>query len=87
MIDNSVIKRLAIQCGFTPSLIFDAENRFNLFAQAVIENYKANLVPVAYQALCVEKNYALSTSKINLVGHHTDFWQRPLYALPSGETK
>lgn len=40
------IIELAKESGFTPSLIYDAENRFNLLATAIIEDYKAGLVPV-----------------------------------------
>lgn len=88
MIDNSVIKRLAIQCGFTPSLIFDAENRFNLFAQAVIEDYKAGLVPVAW--LDEDTIVSFGHMKYGFIDRRDraipNKWQ-PLYALPSRETK
>ena len=46
MIDNSVLKRLAIQCGIDP--MFNQDEQLQAFSQAVIENYKASLVPVAY---------------------------------------
>ena len=46
------------------------------FAQAVIEDYKAGLAPVAWM------------TKDNFFNHvKTEHYAIPLYALPSGETK
>ena len=80
MIDNSVIKRLAKECGadiLADKVIVELDE-LQAFAQAVIENYKAGLVPVAYARnghLFFEEQIADESLYIKL------------YELPSGETK
>jgi hypothetical protein len=60
MIDASVVKRLAIQCGFgvailcrdeviTDNGVINITEMLQAYAKAVIENYKAGLVPVAWK--------------------------------------
>lgn len=59
-----------LECGYyKPSL--------QAFAQAVIENYKAGLVPVAWS----------SPNDFHISYKATENYYIPLYALPSGETK
>ena len=82
MIDNSVLKRLAIQQFGT--VLVQGKEYFELdeadlqaFAQAVIEDYKAGLVPVAWS----------SPNDFHISYKATENYYIPLYALPSGETK
>lgn len=98
MIDNSVLKRLAIQCGaevLTNNALITFEGyELQAFAQAVIENYKASLVPVVYtwDNDGVDK-YTNDEHYIDAMPMHIKL--TPLYALPtssknelpSGETK
>lgn len=94
MIDKSVVKRLAIQCGaellqshWTKSIkpidegYFMSEEELQAFAQAVIEDYKAGLVPVAWLVTDRDDTYTTPT-KETYKGFYT---QEPLYALK--ETK
>lgn len=88
MIDKSVLKRLAIQCGagqyaaYTTSVVMNPEE-LQAFAATVIEDYKKSLVPVAYEVTANDGKVFLLKNTINLEGHTST----ALYALPLGETK
>lgn len=78
MIDTSVVKRLAIQCFQFENTHDDEE--LESFTQAVIEDYKAGLEPVAY----VDKNSAGQISMKSYYGDYFDmskFVGSSLYAL------
>lgn len=91
------ILEIAKECGFTPHTIHgglivkhssgawvDIEDKLQAFAQAVIEDYKASLVPVAFMnGDDLYHNHAMAVKK------QRDGFSRitPLYTLPSGETK
>ena len=93
MIDNSVLKRLAIQQFGT--VLVQGNEYFELdeadlqaFAQAVIENYKASLVPVAWYKPNGHYHDGFILGATKLLKHiESDSYTIPLYALPSGETK
>lgn len=76
------IIELAKKCGAVPHAHEDGETYadeefLEAFATAIIENYKAGLVPVAYMSCDSE-----------MTNFRTDeYFTIPLYALPLGETK
>lgn len=93
MIDNSVLKRLAIQQFGT--ILVQGKEYFELdeeglqaFEQAIIENYKAGLVPAAW--LDEDTIVSFGHLKYGFIDQKDraipNKWH-PLYALPSGETK
>ena len=100
MIDNSVLKRLAIQCGavkysqHSTSLVISASD-LEKFAQAVIEDYKASLVPVAYvEYAWITDVDGLQSPEKRLLdydnGNCVELYALPTSSkneLPSGETK
>lgn len=62
------------------------------FAQAIIEDYKASLEPVAYLVMFPSgvKDVVIANEKTNYEEHYMrrgDILMQPLFALPSGETK
>ena len=58
------------------------------FAQAVIENYKAGLVPVAWYKPNGHYHDGFILGATKLLKHiDSDSYTTPLYTLPSGETK
>lgn len=83
------ILELAKECGAAPLFCKTHEEwaltgnkKIEKFAHAVIEDYKAELVPVAWIVLDMHGDKYLSFEQPN--GYYEE---RPLYALPSGETK
>lgn len=101
MVDNSVIKRLAIQQFGT--VLVQGKEYFELdeadiqaFAQAIIENYKASLVPVAYVSKDTAYYFSISDRSTSGVFRYGKFLEatEPLYDLSTsyqvekqGETK
>jgi hypothetical protein len=94
MIDNSVLKRLAIQCGLQVNEDHSIEQnvwleQLETFSQAVIEEYKSSLVPVGYVSKDTAKYFGNTSYEFTGVfryGFHEDS-KIPIYALPKGETK
>ena len=80
MIDSSVVKRLAIQCGFHEmyqnEFLTCSKGGLQAFAQAAIEDYKASLVPVAWY-----------DKKLGVFDEKQFDNLEPLYTLPHGESK
>lgn len=80
MIDKAVVKRLAIQCGFLDTQdTIDSPfiDDLQVYTKAVIEEYKASLVPVGFGYKLSDGNYAFYKDQYDA--------GEPLYAL--GETK
>jgi len=66
------------------------EDMLQAFATAVIENYKAGLVPVAWQCRSNQKQNIRDGAFLTMQPIYTEspnYEATPLYALPLGETK
>ena len=83
------ILEIARDCGFTPTDHADYnycnEDQLNTFAQAVIDDYKAGLVPVAYMQERIGSVESFPAKRIPKI-YDKSWWRfTPLYALK--ETK
>ena len=80
------IIELAEKCGIHATEI-DLIIFSKSFAQAVIEDYKAGLVPVAWMEMIsiIDDDGLQSQQKV--LHDYEDFRSEPLYVLPGGKTK
>ena len=87
---RDIVKRLVIQCKAinTVHAITFTHDQLETFAQAVIENYKASLVPVAWYKPNGGWYGGFVLHNVKAMKHiNSDEYTIELFALPSGETK